>query len=755
MLRRTRPQIAAQGEPVIKKTALGLIVIGFVAVVAVWLLGRGAFGRHDSEVVVPVPFTRDANEVAAAAATQRAAAVRIGADGTTDQILFGDLHVHTTISFDAFMLNLPITGGQGPATLADACDFARHCAALDFWSINDHASNILPQDWENTIDAIRQCNALAGDSDDPDTVAFLGWEWTQAGATPETHYGHKNVVLAHTDDARIPARPIAASAGGLANNPPPVLARGLMALGGARFRDLSARWTGLAEVAICGDGDTTQLPNDCREIAPTPVELFRKLDEWGHDSIVIPHGTAWGVYTPPLSSWDKQLRGAMHDPNRQTMIEVYSGHGDSEPYRDWRSLTRDEAGGLRCPDARPDYLPMCQRAGQLIEARCRAEGDSADECASRAAQARQHAADAGVSMQITVPGSSGEDWLDSGQCRDCDQPAFKYRPASSAQYITALGDFSDDPQNPRRFRLGFMSSSDIHSARPGTGYKEVRALSESPDRVQPEGGAVAAFFVGAPEDPIPRSRSYQEAAATLSGIQLYETERTRSFLYTGGLIAVHARGRDRGSIWDSMQRKQVYGTSGPRILMWFDMLAESGVRPMGSEVETRDTPVFRVRAVGSLAQVPGCAQSVHDALGDERIAQLCGGECYQPTDTRRVITHIELVRIRPQIRPDEDIASLIDDPWRRFECSGDPEGCVATFVDDEFSKAGRDTVYYARVFEEPSPTVNGNTLRCEAGPDSSCEEMNMCTAGEECLAPLAARAWSSPIYVDFDVDFAR
>jgi hypothetical protein len=743
---------------VLKKLLLGLVVLGVIAAVCLWFLGRGAFGHHDSEVVSPVPFSRSPSSVAAAETHQRSAAMAVGASHADSQILFGDLHVHTTISFDAFMLNIPITGGQGAATLADACDFARHCAGLDFWSINDHASNILPEDWRNTVDAIRQCNDLAGDPENPDSVAFLGWEWTQAGPTPETHFGHKNIVLAHTDDARIPTRPIAASAGGLANNPPPVLARGLMALGGERFRDLSARWTGLSEVALCEEGNSPELPSECREVAPTPVELFRKLDEWGHDSIVIPHGTAWGIYTPPLSSWDKQLKGALHDPNRQTLIEVYSGHGDSEPYRDWRSLVNNGDGRLSCPEARPEYLPMCWRAGQIVEERCLAEGEDAVECAARASQARQHAAEAGVSMQITVPGTQGSDWLDAGQCRDCEQPAFNYRPMNSAQYITALGNFdptsdpgtsADGEPTPRRFRFGFLASSDIHSARPGTGYKEVRALSESPDRVRPTGGAIGAFFTAAPEDPVASSRSYEEAAAKLSGIQLFESERTRSFLYTGGLVAVHAEGRSRGAIWDALQRKQVYGTSGPRILLWFDLLSDRGSQPMGSEVTTRDTPVFRVRAVGSLEQARGCTKASTDALGSERIERLCGGECYQPTDTRREIRRIEVVRIRPQTTPDEDMASLIDDPWQSFECAPDPNGCVATFIDEEFSAGRRDVVYYARVFEGAEPTVNGNTVRCTPGSETSCLETDLCSAGEDCLAPYEARAWSSPIFVDF------
>jgi hypothetical protein len=50
-------------------------------------------------------------------------------------------------------------------------------------------------------------------------------------------------------------------------------------------------------------------------------------------------------------------------------------------------------------------------------------------------------------------------------------PPAARRPGGSAQYGLAIQNF-DDPENPARFRFGFLASSDNHSARPGTGYKQ-------------------------------------------------------------------------------------------------------------------------------------------------------------------------------------------------------------------------------------------------------------------------------------------
>ena len=125
------------------------------------------------------------------------------------QILFGDTHVHTTYSTDAFLWSLPIFNGEGPHPISDACDYARFCAALDFWVTTDHAEASTPRKWKSIKDAVRLCNAPSN-AEDPDMVTFLGFEWTQVGLEAQNHYGHKNVIFLDTEENKVPLRPIGA-----------------------------------------------------------------------------------------------------------------------------------------------------------------------------------------------------------------------------------------------------------------------------------------------------------------------------------------------------------------------------------------------------------------------------------------------------------------------------------------------------------------------------------------------------------------
>ncbi|MDJ0788990.1 MAG: DUF3604 domain-containing protein, partial [Myxococcota bacterium] len=669
------------------------------------------------------------------------------------QILFGDLHVHSGFSLDALAAGV-FTGGE-PYTVSDACDFARYCSALDFWSINDHAMNLTPRRWRETIDAVRECDARGSGQGPPDVVPFLGWEWTQAGTRPENHFGHKNVILRDLGDGEIPTRPIAADSpsGNPFELPPPLGLGALAMLGGfgGPYLDAPASFREMAEVDRCPDDvPVRELPDDCREWAATPGELFAKLDDWGFPSLVIPHGTTWGNYTPPGSSFSHQLRAGNHDPERQRLIEIFSGHGNAEGYRPYRAARFESRDGEKvavCPEPSEGHLPACWHAGEIIRGRCLGEGETESECEDRAREARRHFLEApGATGHLAIGGYEPDEWLDADQCRDCFLPAFNHRPGSSVQAILA----AREPTEPERFRFGVIGSSDTHTARAGSGYKELARVDMTDARLA---GVRLPFRTRG----TPLSRAREVSLEGVGPTERGEVERLGSFFYTGGLAAVHASDRSREGIWNALMRREVYGTSGPRILLWFDLMGtdDERIAPMGGTHSTREAPRFRVRAVGSFEQEPGCPDYAVRGLGPDPLERLCRGECWNPSDRRRPIDRIEVVRIRPRAAPGEPLDALIEDPWRVLPCDGSETGCRVEFEDPEFSRDRRDAVYYVRAIEAKAQVVNAGGLRCETDDSGACVEPRACRdVGDEddCLGDAEPRAWSSPIFVDWRSD---
>lgn len=162
------------------------------------------------------------------------------------------------------------------------------------------------------------------------------------------------------------------------------------------------------------------------------------------------------------------------------LIEVYSGHGNSENYRDFRVrkfIQNDEGGdyneghsetrceaptndelsrcwragqlvyeaclsdgvdvaecGLKsehardefaakgqsyCPEPQPNYLPSCWQAGEIIKQRCEEAGETAKQCSLRVEEARRLYANVDhAAAWLIVPDTRAEDWLDAGQARD-------------------------------------------------------------------------------------------------------------------------------------------------------------------------------------------------------------------------------------------------------------------------------------------------------------------------------------------------
>ncbi|MGB1088000.1 MAG: DUF3604 domain-containing protein, partial [Alphaproteobacteria bacterium] len=636
------------------------------------------------------------------------------------QILFGDFHVHTTFSADAKMTSMPFLGGEGAHPIGDACDFARYCSQLDFWSINDHAESITPAQWRDTIDQIRACDAMSDGTDAPDMVSFLGWEWTQIGLQASAHYGHKNVILRGLTDDTILPRPIAAN-GEIPGMPPPMAFLFYLATQDPAYLSWARFGAETAAVDPCPeDVPSPDLPSNCREYANTPATLFSKLDEWNRDAIVIPHGTTWGSYTPQGSDWRKQLRGAQYSPRWQNMIEVYSGHGNSEHYRPYFEVTEDVNGELTCPPPQhtaplKKFTPACWQAGTIVYERCQAAGADETLCAQKRDETRYLAANVpGGDMGPVVPSSLPKDWLNAGQCDDCFMPAFGLRYRSSAQYILAMSHFVNGEEKPRRHRFGLMGSSDTHAARVGNGYKDFgRSFMTDRLALSKQGEELATLM--RPADWDEKRKSFEPNDLRGNAVNMADSlpgymDNLGSMYYGGGIIAVHAEGRNRHAIWQGLEARNTYATSGPRILLWFNMLGvnEQSI-PMGTHIDLSvgSTPQFEIRALGAYEQKPGCDADVAAGLAPERLQNLCRGECYNPSDVRTPITRLEVVRIRPQQYEAEPLTDLIEDPFLILPCPADGTGCQARFEDPDFT---RDSVYYVRAIQAPTPAVNAAGL---------------------------------------------
>ena len=366
---------------------------------------------------------------------------------------------------------------------------------------------------------------------------------TSSSATPPTTACPTRPISA-LDDA--PGRRVAPAAAALAA--PPVPAPRLVEPP-ALLRLRPATRTRSSHTPICPDGvDTRQLPaTAARRRRHARASCSRSSAQWGFDAIVIPHGTTWGFYTPPGSSWDKQLKGAQHDPERQTLIEIYSGHGNSEEYRAFaRAIACDADGKPSCPEPTADYLPCCWQAGEIIRARC---GDDPGR--------RVRAARRGRAQQLPAGGRRGPRHRARADGRGLAglRPVPRLLPArlqlsarGARRSTRSRSPTSTTRPTPRRFRFGFIASSDNHTARPGTGYKEFarRLMTEATGATRRGLARQAARRAPkAPDGPVAFRSTPRNPPEGTQNFQILDFERQASFFLTGGLVAVHSPGRDR------------------------------------------------------------------------------------------------------------------------------------------------------------------------------------------------------------------
>lgn len=680
------------------------------------------------------------------------------------QILFGDTHVHTTNSSDAFMFSLPLMhGAQGAFPPSYACDYARFISQLDFYFLTDHSESYTPERWHDSIESVNRCNQASLNDNYQDTYAFMGYEWTQVGRVKEEHYGHHNVLFKDTKSGTLPSRPIAAKGkkiSAVKRNPSSKMSK-MLGVIDPRHKDYYAAYNNLIDDMVntpkCEKGvPSNELPENCYEEATTTAELYKKLNEWDIDTIVVPHGMSWGFYTPPDASWETHLNADDVNNSLSPLLEIYSGHGNSEQYKNYKLRAKNAQGEYYCPEPTSDYLPSCWQAGEIIRQRCLDEAESDSECNKRAITARKNYVDINENTGfLTVPSYKPEEWLDAEQARDMFNPAFNYRPKKSAQYGLALRNF-DDPENTVGFNWGFIGSTDTHTSRAGHGFKQVGRVFAT-EANGPKSHFWESLLLPNDGEYAASSRTQEQFDASALKLRAKQVERVGSFLYLGGLAAVHVDERSREGIWQGMKNKRVYGTSGHKILLWFDMLDEnqSLSAPMGSSVSSKNNPTFKVTAVGSSIQAEGCPDYVKDSLDKYKLEKMSLGECYNPTENRYNIDRIEITRIKPQAYKDEPVDGLIEDQWKVFQCPTDSPKCEIIFTDDEFENESRDTLYYARIIERAIPMINAGTARTKFNDKGEAVSVDLCygsyqtETSDDCLSQAGHRAWSSPIYVNY------
>ena len=265
--------------------------------------------------------------------------------------------------------------------------------------------------------------------------------------------------------------------------------------------------------------------------------------------------------------------------------------------------------------------------------------------------------------------------------------------------------------NPHQF--GFIGSTDSHTAAPGavSEYEQPYKYGTTPEQTLTVGGR-------------PRAVAFQNP---------------------GGLAGVWAEENTRDAIFDALKRRETFATSGPRITPRFfggwhipadicstPNLAEAGYQhgiPMGGVLASKTKPDERPRFVVAANADPGTAGAPGHPL--QRIQIIKGWVGSDGSFHQSVI----------DVAGNADNGATVDP----LSCEAEGEGFAnlcGVWEDSAFDPQ-QDAVYYARVVENPS--CRWSTRMCLSLPDDQrpdgCDNPRIPKVIQE-------RAWTAPIWFD-------
>jgi hypothetical protein len=410
--------------------------------------------------------------------------------------------------------------------------------------------------------------------------------------------------------------------------------------------------------------------------ARTPDDLWKQLDArcnhagTGCEVLAIPHnsnlsnGRLFSVEGPGIGSPPEDKQRAALRARMEPLVEIYQHKGDSECIN-----------GLGSAPGAPDELCEFEKLPKTPLLDCGVDG-------------------------------IGSGALGGGGCTS-------WRDYVRGTLVTGLQEEARIGVNP--YKLGIIASTDTHNGTPGkTDEASFQGHLGMADR--------------SPDD-------------MLGGV----TMAVRPLIAgPGGLAGVWAEENARDAIFDALQRRETFGTSGPRITVrlfagWGyaddlcgkpDMVAEGykGGVPMGGDLPARPAGGKAPRLIASAMRDPGTADSPGTALQRLQIIKLWVGA--------DGIAHEKVF----EVAGDANNGATVDPSTCQTQGQGADTLC-AVWADPEFDPGAR-VAYYLRAVE--NPTCRWSTQVCNALPAAQQSALQCDNLGVP--RTIQERAWSSPVW---------
>lgn len=202
-----------------------------------------------------------------------------------------------------------------------------------------------------------------------------------------------------------------------------------------------------------------------------------------------------------------------------------------------------------------------------------------------------------------------------------------------------------------------------------------------------------------------------------------ETRLEASDFNPGGVAAVWAEQNTRESIFASMKRRETYATSGPRLVVRF--YATSGVKDDDAAKKMCDDSMF------PKSLVDAGAASMGGVLAAKEKPYLFVHAMKDETP----LEHIEIVKLTT----DAGGKAAVSIEKLALAEGAQQRACV--YWSDKSFDPAKPTLYYARVFEQP--TWRWSHYDCEKAPN-----VEGCKEGGKLNIKVQERAWTSPIYLE-------